>query len=992
MAVNKTWEYKSSVFDEDCAGWVNLISIEDSDVGDCSSERKTTSIENGRMRISTRTAIAAFKMGDEAPYLRDFPVSFRTSAAEADTTGMVKSLAGWGNLTYLLRGHISQNNTPSLAIMSTSTGQYGIPAAYIRSGTSKAVFLSKSAIPPPGPLRDTVLKRIMGSPDPMQIDGIGGTRVVTSKIAIVSPSTREGIDVDYEFAQVGISQDDIGYDGNCGNISSAVGPYAIDEGMIKGFRAGASIDKALTSREVRVWNTGTKKLLIIHVPTEQKNGKSLSKGNASIDGVPGTGAPILIDFRNTIGAALSNGVIPSGNAIDLVTIGDKKVEITVCDVANICVFVAAKDMGISGTETADQINLDLPLIARCKELRGRASQLLGMCKEWEKVDEQSPGLPMVVLVSPQHDESSEGHIVSRLLLNNSCHDSMAGTGSICTAACGWVTGSVVNRQLKAGVMPDEVFTISHPLGYIPVMVKRIADIDSKKSEVQTMNPEFSVLAIVRTSRRIMDGHLYVPVEVWDGSLPQNLRSQNSIKQPGNEKRHENIVPVTKSFSSFVADLQFTDLPGNYVQRLKTFLLDYIGVAAYGAAKAESSPHFVEAIHNLGVVAAKPSTVITKGAKFAPQYAALLNGAFAHSLDYDDTYAPGMIHPGVSVISAALSVSDDTSNLDLLTGIAAGYEVACRIGMALGAESYKQGFHITGTAGIFGSVSAICKLKHLDAKTTEMAFGLAGSKAAGSMQFLATGSWNKRLHPGFAAHDAVICVTLAEAGVQAAEQAIEGEFGLLQAYTPAEKTVEKLQKLIDGLGKEWASAGTAIKPFPACRMTHSAIVLGDSLRNKAGTRTVRKMKVSLSPHCVLIVGQNVENKIRAKNVVEGQFSVYFQLAVAWLHGSGLGWAAYDHLLEEGLNELTDRITVVGDEKYKGLETKITVCFDDGTELMEELLEPPGEPPNPITWETLQEKFESLAVPVYGVEKSRQIADIIKTTDNSGSIERLMALLG
>lgn len=318
-----------------------------------------------------------------------------------------------------------------------------------------------------------------------------------------------------------------------------------------------------------------------------------------------------------------------------------------------------------------------------------------------------------------------------------------------------------------------------------------------------------------------------------------------------KKNTTTMCRLQKSFSSFVADLEFTDLPDTHVQRLKTFLLDYIGVAVYGAAKAESSSQFVE-VEGLGIIASKPSTVITKSAKFAPQYAALLNGAFAHSLDYDDAYAPGIIHPGVSVISAALSVSDNTSTLDLLTGIAAGYEVACRIGRALGAESYKQGFHITGTAGIFGAVSAICKLKRLDTRTIEMAFGLAGSKAAGSMQFLATGAWNKRLHPGFAAHDAVICVALAEAGVKAAEQAIEGEFGLLQAYTPAEKTPEKLLKLIDGLGKEWASAGTAIKPFPACRMTHSAIVLGDSLRKKAGTRTVQKMEVSLTPqlrtHC------------------------------------------------------------------------------------------------------------------------------------------------
>jgi 2-methylaconitate cis-trans-isomerase PrpF len=182
--------------------------------------------------------------------------------------------------------------------MGSSAGQYGIPAAYIRGGTSKAVFLSKAHIPPPGPLRDAVLKRIMGSPDPMQIDGMGGTRVVTSKIAIVSPSERDGVDVDYEFAQVGIEQDEIGYDGNCGNISSAVGPYAIDEGMVKGFRAGASADKTAISQEIRIWNTGTKKLLISHVPVDSRTGKSISKGTTSIDGTPGAGAPILLDFRN----------------------------------------------------------------------------------------------------------------------------------------------------------------------------------------------------------------------------------------------------------------------------------------------------------------------------------------------------------------------------------------------------------------------------------------------------------------------------------------------------------------------------------------------------------------------------------------------------------------------------------------------------------------------------------------------------------------------
>jgi 2-methylcitrate dehydratase PrpD len=679
----------------------------------------------------------------------------------------------------------------------------------------------------------------------------------------------------------------------------------------------------------------------------------------------------------------------------VVNIGDKIIDITICDVANICVFVAAKDMGISGDQTADQINSDCALISRCKELRGKASQLLGLCTDWEKVDEQSPGLPMVVLVSPSPEGNNEGHVVSRLLLNNSCHDTMAGTGAICTAACGWVKGSVVNRQLKGGVMPEELFKISHPLGQIPVMVKRTSDRGDGITATNITNPDFSVLAILRTSRRIMDGYVYVPNDIWDGSLPPREDLPNNFDQLKDEHMRgskQSDVQVTKRLAIFVADLKFQNLPDTHILRLKSFLLDYIGVTAYGAMMAESSSHFVEAIKSLGCAAtSKSSTVIGKGMSPPSQYTALLNGAFAHSLDYDDTYAPGIIHPGVSAISAALCMSDTTSNLDLLTAIAAGYEVACRVGRALGSESYEQGFHITGTAGIFGAVSAICKLKHLNSRTIEMAYGLAGSKAAGSMQFLATGAWNKRLHPGFAAHDAVLCVALAEAGVHAAEQAIEGEFGLLQAYTPAEKTPEKVYKLVDGLGSVWESGGTAIKPYPACRMTHSAIAVADSLRKRAGGRTVKRIEVFLAPHCVLVVGQNVANKVHATNVVEGQFSLYFQVAVAWLHGSGLGWRTYNHLADQDLNELTKRITVVGDVNYKALETKISVMFDDGTELTGELLEAPGEPPQLLTWEMLQEKFESLTVPVYGTETSHQISEVVKAIDTPGNIERLMELV-
>jgi 2-methylaconitate cis-trans-isomerase PrpF len=127
---------------------------------------------------------------------------------------------------------------------------------------------------------------------------MGGGRIVTSKIAIIKPSDRDDADVDYTFAQVGIGEDTIGYDGNCGNISSGVGPFVIDEGLMREFRRGVSVDPRVRTQEVRIYNTGTKKVLISHVPLEEESGKSLESGEIAIDGVPGTGAPILLDYRN----------------------------------------------------------------------------------------------------------------------------------------------------------------------------------------------------------------------------------------------------------------------------------------------------------------------------------------------------------------------------------------------------------------------------------------------------------------------------------------------------------------------------------------------------------------------------------------------------------------------------------------------------------------------------------------------------------------------
>lgn len=170
-----------------------------------------------------------------------------------------------------------------------------LKAVYYRGGTSKALFLLEDDIPPAGPRRDALIKRLVGSPDPLQIDGMGGSRVVTSKVAIIKKSTGDYADVDYTFAQVAVGQDVVGYEGNCGNISSAVGPFSIASKLLDVPRPGQAVPGHPETQEVRIFNTGTRKVIKAHVPVDS-SGNVVETGDFSVPGVPGTGAPILLDY------------------------------------------------------------------------------------------------------------------------------------------------------------------------------------------------------------------------------------------------------------------------------------------------------------------------------------------------------------------------------------------------------------------------------------------------------------------------------------------------------------------------------------------------------------------------------------------------------------------------------------------------------------------------------------------------------------------------
>lgn len=378
--------------------------------------------------------------------------------------------------------------------------QVSVRCVLMRGGTSKALFFQEADIPPPGPARDRFLKRAMGTPDVLQIDGMGGSRLVTSKIAIIKKSGRSDADVDYTFAQADVERDRIGYDANCGNISSAVAPFAVDEGLV------AAIEPLTT---VRIHNTNTGTLLVSKV--QVKNGKARVLGDCAIAGVPGTGAEILMDYTDTLGAKTGK-LLPTGQPVDTITLEDgHRIEVSIVDAATPCVFIAANSLGLTGSELPSEISADRALIETIGEIQSKAGARIGLYKHWK--DMHLPGLPLAVMVAPPADyadtnretvKAADCDLRARLVFLGKCHDSMAGTGSMCAAAASRVPGTLVNTAVgeRAGT---DTLRIGHPLGVMTVkVVARAGDTPG--------STRFDALGLQRTARRLMDGMVYVPRE------------------------------------------------------------------------------------------------------------------------------------------------------------------------------------------------------------------------------------------------------------------------------------------------------------------------------------------------------------------------------------------------------------------------------------------------------------------------------------------------
>jgi probable AcnD-accessory protein PrpF len=385
--------------------------------------------------------------------------------------------------------------------------QIGIRATYMRGGTSKGVFFTLDDLPAParqaGAARDALMLRVTGSPDPYgkQIDGMGGATSSTSKVVIVGPSARQDCDVDYLFGAVAIESPVVDWSGNCGNLTSAVGPFAIERGLVSAPENGIAV--------VRIWQANIQKKIIAHVPV--RDGQVQETGDFELDGVTFPAAEIKLEFLDPGADEDGEGgaMFPTGNMIDKVNVpGVGVIEATLINAGNPTIFVDAVTLGLSGSELQPRVNTDAELLAKAEAIRANATVAMGLAATAAQATEKRPHTPKLALVAqPTGYTASSGKDVSsgdmdlcaRIFSMGKLHHAMTGTGAVAIAVAAAIPGTLVSRVL--GVGRHDQIRFGHPSGTLKVGADA-AEQDGSWVVTKAL--------MSRSARRLMDGQVFVP--------------------------------------------------------------------------------------------------------------------------------------------------------------------------------------------------------------------------------------------------------------------------------------------------------------------------------------------------------------------------------------------------------------------------------------------------------------------------------------------------
>lgn len=376
-----------------------------------------------------------------------------------------------------------------------------IPCVIMRGGTSKGVYLLGNHLPSSPDIRDRVILSIFGSPDTRQIDGLGGADPLTSKVAVIGPSSRPDADIEYTFGQVDIKSSFIDYSSNCGNISSGAGPFAISQGLVKAV-------SPLT--RIRIYNTNTDKIFEAEVPV--RDGIPVSEGCYRIDGVPGTGAKISLNLAGAVGSKTGK-LLPTGHPTDTLNIeGFGPLDVSLVDAASPMVFVRAQDIGLTGAESPADIDQSPDMLALLEEIRAQGAVTMGIAPDKDTAKKNVRAVPMVAFVAPPHAytshlteetiSASSVDILSRDMFMQIMHKTYSGTATVCTGCAAVTPGTLVQKAMGRETASG-IIRIGHPGGII--------EIDMERNEQGIITRA----VIGRTARRIMEGYVYVPTKLFD---------------------------------------------------------------------------------------------------------------------------------------------------------------------------------------------------------------------------------------------------------------------------------------------------------------------------------------------------------------------------------------------------------------------------------------------------------------------------------------------
>ncbi|MCG9577286.1 2-methylaconitate cis-trans isomerase PrpF [Vibrio tubiashii] len=391
----------------------------------------------------------------------------------------------------------------------TVSSQMKVPATYMRGGTSKGVFFSLEDLPKqsqtPGEARDKLLLRVIGSPDPYakQIDGMGGATSSTSKTVIVSKSNKPDHDVDYLFGQVSIDKPFVDWSGNCGNLSAAVGPFAIHAGLVDEARIPTNGTVA-----VKVWQANISKTIVVHVPIVE--GQVQETGDFELDGVTFPAAEIQVDFMHP--ADGEGSMFPTGNVTDELEVPDVGTfEVTMINAGIPTIFLDAEALRYQGTELQDDINNDEAALQRFETIRAYGALKMGLIDSLQESEARQHTPKIAIVASPKSYLSSSGKpveanevdVLVRALSMGKLHHAMMGTAAVAIASASCVPGTVVNRAAGGGEMKSVTF--GHPSGTLKVGAAATLDEQGWVVEKAVMS---------RSARIIMEGFVRVPSDIF----------------------------------------------------------------------------------------------------------------------------------------------------------------------------------------------------------------------------------------------------------------------------------------------------------------------------------------------------------------------------------------------------------------------------------------------------------------------------------------------